>query len=296
MYSVKAVSELTGITADTLRAWERRYGAVTPLREANGRRSYTTSDIGRLRLLRNASDMGHPIGKLATLPNNKLEALIRDDSNNSAQLRISDLIERLVDEINSYNIDACEEILALATTGLSPLALVREVFGPTLKEIGQLWHSGHLTVAQEHLLSSSIKRHILSLIHTYQKQSSGAKIFFCTLSAEKHEFGILMCALLAAGQRMRCYYFGPDLPGRELIHAASFIKPAVIVLSIVRQPVDQKTIQELYRLSDQIPQETEIWIGGEASTQLNDQNLPTNCHILPSLDEFYQRLNLLDIK
>ena len=296
MYSVKAVSELTGITADTLRAWERRYGAVTPVREANGRRSYTASDIARLQLLRNASDIGHPIGKLAALPNDKLESLIRDNPKNAVHLRNFDLIQRLVAAIKSYNIDACEEMLALSSMGLSPLALVKDVLGPTLKEIGLLWHGGQLTVAQEHLLSSTVKRLIFSLIHTYQKQSSGAKMFFCTLTAETHEFGILMCALLASGQHIRGYYFGPDLPGHELIDAASLIKPAVIVLSMVRQPLDQKTLQELNLLADQIPQKTEIWIGGEASKQLNTLHLPANCQVLSSLDEFYQRLGFLDIQ
>ena len=293
MYSVKLVSELTGITPDTLRAWERRYGAVVPTRELNGRRSYSQSDVKRLRLLRNASDIGHSISKLVKMPNSKLESIIRENQDCSARNRTSNLTRRLIDAIKSYRIDTCEEILGLATTGLTPLALTNEVLGPTLKEIGMMWHDGQLTVAQEHLLSSSIKRLILSLIHTYQKQSSGCKIFFCTLSQETHEFGILMCALLAAGQRQRCYYFGPDLPGHELVHAATQVKPAVIVVSMVRQPVCQRSLEEITLLADRIPEQTEIWIGGEASVQLSDHDLPANCSTLSSLDEFNQRVELL---
>ena len=65
-YPIRAVSKLTGIGIDTLRAWERRHGAVTPLRDGRGR-MYTNDDIARLRLLRSAVEEGHSIGRLAEL-------------------------------------------------------------------------------------------------------------------------------------------------------------------------------------------------------------------------------------
>ena len=52
-YPIRAVSKLTGIAIDTLRAWERRYGAVTPVRDSRGR-LYSDADVARLRLLHQA--------------------------------------------------------------------------------------------------------------------------------------------------------------------------------------------------------------------------------------------------
>jgi len=73
-YPIRAVSKLTGIAIDTLRAWERRYGAVTPIRDERGR-MYTDADVARLRLLGGAVESGHSIGRLAGLSNEELRDL-----------------------------------------------------------------------------------------------------------------------------------------------------------------------------------------------------------------------------
>ena len=73
-YPIRAVSRLTGIGIDTLRAWERRHSAITPLRDDRGR-IYTEADIARLRLLRSAVEHGHSIGRLAALSDKQLRNL-----------------------------------------------------------------------------------------------------------------------------------------------------------------------------------------------------------------------------
>ena len=73
-YPIRAVSKMTGIGIDTLRAWERRYGAVKPLRDDRGR-MYTEADVARLRLLSGAVEQGHSIGRLAGLSNDQLRDL-----------------------------------------------------------------------------------------------------------------------------------------------------------------------------------------------------------------------------
>ena len=73
-YPIRAVSRLTGIGIDTLRAWERRHGAVTPVRDERGR-MYTDADVARLRLLRQAVEQGHSIGRLAGLTDTDLHRL-----------------------------------------------------------------------------------------------------------------------------------------------------------------------------------------------------------------------------
>ena len=73
-YPIRAVSRLTGIGIDTLRAWERRHDAVTPVRDERGR-MYTDADVARLRLLRQAVEQGHSIGRLAGLTDTDLHRL-----------------------------------------------------------------------------------------------------------------------------------------------------------------------------------------------------------------------------
>ena len=72
-YRIGAVSRLTGIAADTLRVWERRYGVVEPRRSEKGGRLYTKDDIGRLALIKRLVDAGHAIGSIANLSLDQLE-------------------------------------------------------------------------------------------------------------------------------------------------------------------------------------------------------------------------------
>jgi DNA-binding transcriptional MerR regulator len=73
-YRIGAVSRLTGLTADTIRAWERRHDAVAPVRSEGGTRLYSESDVSRLQLLKALGERGEPIGAIATLS----EAALRE--------------------------------------------------------------------------------------------------------------------------------------------------------------------------------------------------------------------------
>jgi MerR family transcriptional regulator, light-induced transcriptional regulator len=73
-YPISAVAKLTGLPLDTLRAWERRYGAVNPTRSPRGR-TYSEQQIKRLILLRQAVEQGHAIGQVAGLGDRQLREL-----------------------------------------------------------------------------------------------------------------------------------------------------------------------------------------------------------------------------
>ena len=76
-YPVQVVVRQTGLTAHVLRAWEKRYGAIRPTRSESGRRVYSDLDIRRLKLLSRVTKQGHPIGSVATLPDEVLETLAK---------------------------------------------------------------------------------------------------------------------------------------------------------------------------------------------------------------------------
>ena len=193
MHSMKAACQLTGLSPDTLRAWERRYSAVQPKRDGNGRRVYERADVARLRLLRQAVDLGQPID--------------REPAHG-----LTDLVTRLLDAVANYRPDLCDEILGLAIAGLSPRDAVQFVLTPALVQAGSRWHSGEFSAAQEHLLTASVERLVMATLHTFQKSARGPGMVFGTLAGERHAIGSLLAAFLAASQGVRCIYLGADLP------------------------------------------------------------------------------------
>ena len=89
-FSIKAVAQATGLTVETLRAWERRYEVVQPNRDGSGRRTYSATDVARLRLLRTATELGHTISRLAQLSDEDLAKLVNDSGASKESTHVAD--------------------------------------------------------------------------------------------------------------------------------------------------------------------------------------------------------------
>ena len=58
MYTVGRAAELTGISPDTLRMWQRRYAVVEPIRSDGGYRLYDDPALRRLAAMKSLVDSG----------------------------------------------------------------------------------------------------------------------------------------------------------------------------------------------------------------------------------------------
>jgi len=139
MYSIKAITSLTGLTAETLRAWERRYDCITPARNDTGRRSYNQNDLEKLKLLVNLTRNGHAISKIAHLDCDQLR-LFQNQTQPGNDQKQSSLFNELVEALQQYRIERCEQLLKRALLAHEPLQYARDILLPALHLIGQLWH------------------------------------------------------------------------------------------------------------------------------------------------------------
>ena len=80
-FRIGGVTKMTGIPVDTLRAWERRYQVVSPVRAESSARLYSLEDIERLKLLKTLVSEGHGIGSVAHLDRSTLENLLDKHTN-----------------------------------------------------------------------------------------------------------------------------------------------------------------------------------------------------------------------
>jgi MerR family transcriptional regulator, light-induced transcriptional regulator len=164
-YPIRAVTKLTGIPEDTLRAWERRYRAVTPRRSGRGR-LYSDKEIQRLELLRDVVAQGHSIGQIATTSDTQLRTLLRKSEHlaiqngsrqeparkqKSATRENEYGLDRMLAAVEAYDYARAErELGRLAAATPSPRDLVHRVAFPLMHITGERWHEGRFTVAQEH--------------------------------------------------------------------------------------------------------------------------------------------------
>jgi MerR family transcriptional regulator, light-induced transcriptional regulator len=292
MYSIKAVAQATGLTVETLRAWERRYGVVSPVRDSNGRRVYRPEDVLRLRRLREGTERGHPISRLAPLSDERLTALLGAPADERARGAADAFVQRILEAAEQFRTAECEQAVTLAVAVLPPQRLVSDVLQPLLTEVGNRWHRGEFAISQERLVSKVVSRHIRLMLDTYDRAARRETVLFATLPGERHELGLLMSAMLCASHGFKVHYLGTDLPAVEIARFAREVVASVVALSVVLQQRVDELPAELAALADALPAGTAIWLGGSAAALLAGRELPGSCELLRDSADFEQRLEL----
>ena len=249
-YSIQLASKISGVGVHTIRAWEKRYQAVTPDRNSSGRREYSDKDIERLSLLSELCTLGHSIGKIAGLPTPELKVLLEklgkqaenvearqnDMSQALTPVNIKESLNSLLLALKGYKLDIISHEINKLKLTLNPRQLALEIISPLLQEVGGSVLKGDFSISQEHALSAILKFHIGHTLFrgNPNKSTKPYRALICTPEGDYHEFGILQAALLCSHYNIPYFYLGPNLPVDSLLDAyASLDGNLVIVGSTV---------------------------------------------------------------
>jgi MerR family transcriptional regulator, light-induced transcriptional regulator len=277
-HSIRVVAERTGLTPDVLRVWERRYGAVTPARSAAGQRVYSDQELERLRLLQRAISVGRSIGSIASLSTKDLEELVQEDdeakpphstvyspSSYGAETEVAISLIRTLDGAG------LEAHLRRKLAGVGVSAFVDGMVGPLLLRVGDEWHVGRMTIAQEHLASSVVKQVLATIIGSPMHAEGAPGMLVATPAGDHHELGALLAAATATAEGWRVVNLGPDLPAAEIAAAAVQTRVALVALSLVYAPDAREAIRELQELRVSLPNEIPLLLGGAAALRMKDR-------------------------
>ena len=264
-YPIRAVSKLTGITVDTLRAWERRYAVVEPERDERGR-LYSEADVERLQLLRHLVAQGHAIGRVAVLGSEELRALLTrgpdpvpyDGPTPSTPADLGPLLAA----VEHFDAPALRRELSRLAAVLPARTLARQVALPLLRQVGEGWHEGRSSVAQEHLVTAEVRSLVGALARLHAVPDTAPRLMLATPPGERHELGTLVAALVAAGSGFGAFYLGPDLPAAELVKAARRVGPRAVVLGFTGGDGDAEGLAALAEVARTLPAAVECWVGG----------------------------------
>jgi DNA-binding transcriptional MerR regulator/methylmalonyl-CoA mutase cobalamin-binding subunit len=308
--TVKAVSLLSGVSPHTLRAWERRYNAVSPQRTKTGRRVYTFADVERLKLLSRLVDSGYSIGGIARMARDELDGLASKLAPSQAPVALSaapvaasegaygGTIGKMIDALKGYQLAALDQELARARATLPIRTLVLEVFGTLMSEVGDLVTEERIGIAQEHALSAMLRGHLGQIFQSLNaRNDAGISVVLSTPEGDLHEFGILMSAILCASHGMAVHYLGPNLPPQDLADAATGTRAHLVILGCTPLPTGAAASplkSYLKRLTRDLRRDTQVWVGGggaadplERSQEPNLRHVPT----LVMLDELLSQFN-----
>jgi DNA-binding transcriptional MerR regulator len=280
-YSLGLVARLTGLSPHVLRAWERRYGAVEPLRTEGGTRRYRESDLARLRLVQAAVTAGHPIGDVARLDDAALRrrARVREGDERPA-------LHEVLEALDSLDAAEAERLLGIQLAALGPRRFAQSVVLPLLAEVGARWERRELCVASEHL-ASVVLRSLLGPLLRRRGAAPTPALLFTTLTGDHHELAVLVAAVIAADLGAYAVYLGPDLPPAEVALAVEKTGAAAVVIGVSRFDGAAARARSLAQLRKILPDSVAIWVGGAG---LEGIELPKGIEALASLEVLEQRV------
>jgi MerR family transcriptional regulator, light-induced transcriptional regulator len=238
-YTIKVVCEQTGILPVTLRAWERRYGLVTPQRTSGNYRLYSQRDVALLRWVVSRLEAGASIGRVAgeyqTMRQTGQwpEAVAAPPA---APLpmqpeRAAEVVQALYSALVKVNEAAAADQLRQAREQFSLDVLCLDIVQPCLYAIGEAWFRGAIRIATEHFASQFLRGQLLSLFQAYPMRHSAPRIVIGCAPDEFHDIGGLMLGVLLRQQAYRVEYLGADVQLEDLADFARSQRPALICLS-----------------------------------------------------------------
>jgi len=213
MYRIGELARRTETSADLLRAWERRYGLLSPQRTAGGFRVYSDEDAARVLRMRAGLERGLAAAEAARAA---LEPVHRPTA----------LLPALLD----YDDERAHELLDDLLTRLSVEAVLRDAVLPTLRELGARWEVGEVTVAQEHFAANLLRGRLLALARRWD-QGVGPRALLACAPGDLHDLPLIVFGLALRARGWRILFLGADTPIQELRTAAAAERPDLVVVS-----------------------------------------------------------------
>ncbi len=262
--SIAAVERDTGLSKDTLRVWERRYGFPNPERDHFGERIYSIDQVDRLRAIRRLMDIGYRPGKIIGLSLEDLQALA-ESVPQAAPLPSEDQaadLDQLMNVLKSQEIEDLRRQLSQRVLRLGLARFVTELVAPLTERVGDTWARGQLEIYEEHLFTESMQVVLRNAISTIPQPGNRPRVLLTTFPSEPHGMGLLMVEALLALEGCRCFSLGVQTPVWDIVLAAQAQDIDLVVLSF--SPVMNPTlvVDGLTELRAKLPTSVEIWAGG----------------------------------
>lgn len=269
-FSIAAVERETGLSKDVLRMWERRYGFPTPERDSNGERSYTGSQVDRLRLIKRLMDLGHRPGKLIATADEELNTLAsrrnsrQTKPDNASAEELADLLQL----IKQHDADGYQQAMQqrLARQGMQ--SFVQYTVAPLTHSIGEAWEDGSIEVFEEHLFTELTKRVLRQAIGNLPGGMRSPRVILTSVPDEPHVIGLLMVESLLRLEGAECIPLGVQMPLLEIARAANAHSADIVALSFSAAFPQRQIPALLQQLRMVLPDSIDLWVGGSGIARL----------------------------
>jgi methanogenic corrinoid protein MtbC1 len=254
-YNLKIVLKETGLPADTLRAWERRYGLPAPQRTEGGQRLYSQYDVETIKWLMARQAEGLSISHAVDLWNEHTASGVDllAGALSSAQTLLAAYVPAgtTLDSIRANWLAACldfkesdaEQILNKAFTMFPVEHVCMDVLQKGLAEMGQLWYENKASVQQEHFASGLAMRRLDSLLSASPAPSRKQTVMVGCPAGEWHTFTALLLALFLRRRGLGVIYLGANVPADQFEETVKSVRANLVVL-VAQSLITAASLQE----------------------------------------------------
>ena len=263
LHSIGDVARITGLTPETLRIWERRYGRPVAVRLPSGHRRYTEDHINWLRKVAEALAHGHRPNKVVKLDEPALDALLGDVAKDDTT---SEEIERLLGWLIDFRAMEIRAALEARWDPKDPARFLSNRLSPFLRAIGRGWTEGKVEIRHEHFATELVIDLLRRLRAGFPPAKKGPAVLLTTLEGERHGIGLQMAALLCAARGIPFHLLGVDTPDSDIALAAEELEDVRVVgVSVSLGSGGVETDRRLAALRSKIPTDIRIIVGGEGA-------------------------------
>jgi len=298
-FSIAAVERDTGLSKDTLRMWERRYGFPRPARDDLGERAYAWDELNKLRVIKRLLDMGHRPGKIIELPLEDLQKLASPEGSDprapeatrAARSRghpgsptpPGEDLRPFLDLVKAHRSEELRGLLSQAALRLGVARFVGTLVAALNEAVGDAWTRGELEIFEEHLYTEAVQGVLRNAIGAIAPARRPPAVVLTTFPQEPHGLGILMAEAIFALEECRCVSLGVQTPIWDIALAASGREIDVVALSFTGTLPVNAVVDGLAQLRARLPAGIEIWAGGHCPTL--HRRRPPQVRVFTTLDE-----------
>lgn len=265
---IRTLSSLTGVNSVTLRAWERRYELIKPIRTPKGHRLYTMADVDLINQVVTLLGNGMSIGQVRqVLETDKArpEPVREPTTVFDPWLNYQDRLLRAIVAFDDGELsEVYHEVLSLYPVDIVTHRLIM----PLLRELGERWAQGSGSIAEEHFFSVFLRNKLGARFHHLSRNRQGPKLLAACLPGEQHEVGLLLFALAALDRDYQVLLLGPNTPLLELPPVVERVAVHAIVLSGSADIAATVVEQELLPLCRAVAMP--VFIGGRITDRCLD--------------------------
>jgi DNA-binding transcriptional MerR regulator len=272
--TIATVERETGLSKDTLRVWERRYGFPRPKRDGRGERLYPPEQLEKLRVISRLLDTGMRPGQLMSVPLSELlerfharEPAAAAGAGDAPGGALTSQMEESIELLQRYDETGLRAHLSRVLLRLGLQRFVIEFAAPLNELVGDAWSRGEIAVSQEHIYTEQMEYLLRQGIGTILPGTQQPSVMLTTLPREEHHLGLLMAQVCLAAEGARCISLGVRTPACDIAQMVRRQCIDVVGLSFSEALKLTVACDMLQDLRARLPANVEIWAGGKLWTR-----------------------------